>query len=336
MQILREKSTYAILLTLLICISGCAQKQQQSNEPVKLTVCGSAWYGHAPVWIGIDKEIFKKNGFDVTFTSVTSSTDRLAAVTTNSCQFAGLGEVAMLSFMAQGNTNFYWVGNQDIAPGFEGIVAQGKIKTLKDLKGKKVAIQFASSVDITVYDILSHADVDPFRDIKRVNMKANEMVIALTKGYVDAAAIWEPTFSELLKIQGAHVLARDTDTEIYKKYKTMTGPDVLVINKSFADENEAQAKKFLKIYFDAIAYIKEHPDETADIAVRYTHQDKKLLQNAFSKIVWRGYDEQMRILSDDGMFPQVEEVIEFLHGKAKAIPVKPDYRKWVKSALYEK
>lgn len=330
------KYIFAVLMFTLLIFPGCAQKQPpQGLGRVKLTVCGSAWYGHAPVWVGIDKELFKKNGFDVTFTSVTSSTDRLAAVTTNSCQFAGLGEVAMLSFMAQGNTNFYWVGNQDIAPGFEGIVARENIKTLKDLKGKKVAIQFASSVDMTVYDVLAHAGVDPFTDIKRVNMKANEMTVAFTKGYVDAAAIWEPAFSELLKVKGAHILARDTDTEIYKKYKTMTGPDVLVINKTFADENEAQAKKFLKLYFDAIDYIKAHPDETADTAVRYTQQDKKLLQNAFAKIVWRSYDDQKRILSEDGMFPQVDEVVKFLHEKAKAIPEKPDYKKWVKASLYE-
>jgi hypothetical protein len=39
----------------------------------------------------------------------------------------------MLSAMAHGNTRFYRVGNQDIAPGFEGLVAYRYIQQEKSL-----------------------------------------------------------------------------------------------------------------------------------------------------------------------------------------------------------
>jgi len=33
----------------------------------KVVYVGSTWYGHAPVWVGIEKGLFKNEGFDVEF-----------------------------------------------------------------------------------------------------------------------------------------------------------------------------------------------------------------------------------------------------------------------------
>ena len=50
-------------------------------------------------------------------------------------------------------------------------------------------------------------------------------------GEIAAALIWEPGFSELVAVEGATVLGMVTDTELYKEFGTMTGPDVFIINK---------------------------------------------------------------------------------------------------------
>lgn len=55
----------------------------------------------------------------------------------------------MLGAMAHGNDRFYWVGNQDIAPGFEGLVARPGITGYGDLRGRRIGFPFGSSVELT-------------------------------------------------------------------------------------------------------------------------------------------------------------------------------------------
>lgn len=104
-----------------------------------VVVVGSQWYGHCPAWVGQKKAIFAEAGFAIEWKPIPNSVDRVLAISAGDAQFASLGEIAMLTQMSQGNESFYWVGNQDIAPGFEGIVARKGIETIADLKGKKIS-----------------------------------------------------------------------------------------------------------------------------------------------------------------------------------------------------
>lgn len=317
----------------MACLGGCAPQGEKAADYPVVVYGGSAWYGHAPVWAGIEKGFFEEAGLQVEVKTFTSSSDRLLAVASDSVQFAGLGEVAMLSFMSQGNRDFYWVGNQDIAPGFEGIVARKEIKSLRDLKGKKLAVQFASSVDITVFDLLRAAGLDPLHDVERINMRATEMPAAFANGLVDAAAIWEPHFSELQKVEGARVLGLDTDTRIYKQFGTMTGPDVLVVSRRFADQGPEKLKTFLRAYFKSLDWVAANPDEAGLIATKYTGQEGAEVAKNLQRFVWLPLEKQPEILSEQGIFRQVEVVLDILVDEMKAFETKPPYKEWVRTDL---
>jgi ABC-type nitrate/sulfonate/bicarbonate transport system substrate-binding protein len=318
----------AFLLGTVFLFSAC------QKMPEKVVIVGSQWYGHAPAWVAIEKGYFAREGIVAEYRFVQSSTDRMSALTTGSAQFASLGEIAMLSFMAQGNRGFYWVGNQDIAPGFEGIVAQPYIKSVEDLRGKQIAVQFASSVDITAYYILKKHGLDMFKDVKRINMRGPDMIPAFSNQNVDAAAIWEPTFSQLQEsVEGAHVLGYDTDTEIYEKFGTMTGPDVLIMSRRFADRQPEKARRLLKAYFEALEWVEANPDETAHVVEKYVKQDPDLIARGLKKFVWNSAREQRRIMSDQGIYRQVDFVSAFLRDALEQIEEIPDYRKWVRLDL---
>ena len=322
------RTALGFLLGMVVIFSGCQKKE------AGVIIVGSAWYGHAPAWVAIEKGYFEREGIEAEYQFVQSSTDRMSALTTGSAQFASLGEIAMLSFMAQGNRAFYWVGNQDIAPGFEGIVAQPYIKSVEDLRGKKLAVQFASSVDITAYYILKKHGLDMFKDVKRINMRGPEMMPAFSNQNIDAAAIWEPTFTQLQEsVEGAHVLGYDTDTEIYEKFGTMTGPDVLILSKRFADQEPEKARRMLKAYFDALEWVKANPDETAEVIAKYVPQPPEFIAKGLKKFVWNSASEQKRIMSDQGMYPQVDFICKFLRDGLGKIEEIPDYRQWVRLDL---
>ncbi|MBI2193920.1 MAG: ABC transporter substrate-binding protein [Planctomycetes bacterium] len=331
------------LLALLAAASGCGRSpdapspvpdartaDSQGRSSIPVVAVGSQWYAHFPVWIGIERKIFAQHGFDVRWQVIGKSMDRMNAIASGDVQFASLGEIAMLSAMAHGNDRFYWVGNQDIAPGFEGLVARPGIARISDLKGKKIGFPFASSVDITCRSLLKLNGLDPDRDVELVNLEVGDVPVAFRAGNVDAALIWEPGFSQLCEVEGVRVLGMDTDTEIYKKFGTMTGPDVLILSQAWVDQDRERARRFMSAYFEALEWVRAHREEAAQ-AVQgvYLQQDLALITKNLEKFVWHGVQDQRRVMSEDGIFRQAEFVLDILQDEMKVIPKKPDFRKWV-------
>ena len=236
----------------------------------------------------------------------------------------------MLSAMAQGNRRFYWVGNQDIAPGFEGLVARPGITSFEELRGKTIGFPFASSVDITCRLLLREHGLDPGKDVRLVNLEVGDVPAVFRAGNVDAALIWEPGLSQLVAVEGATVLAMDTDTELYKRFGTMTGPDVLIIGKQWVDEDPGRARSFMAAYFEALRWVKENPESAAEtVAGSYIQQELPLIQKNIKAFVWHDADDQRRVMSDSGIFGQAEYVIGILYNRIKSIPSKPEFREWV-------
>lgn len=321
-----------LLLTFVVLFSGCDQRsEKQSGNGLETVVAvGSQWYGHIPVWIGIERGIFKTHGFEVNWRFIGKSMDRLNAISSGEAQFASLGEIAMISAMAQGNRRFYWVGNQDIAPGFEGLVARQGISQIGELKGKTIGFPFGSSVDLTCRLLLKQHNLDPEKDVKMVNLEVGDVPAVFRAGNVDAALIWEPGFSQLRAVPGATVLAMDTDTEVYKKFGTMTGPDVLIMGKKWVDADPKRARRFMQAYFEALEWVAEHTEQAAEIVQgKYIQQDLTLIKSNLNKFVWRGGQQQNMVMSEQGIYSQAEMIIEILYDQMKAIPEKPAFRQWV-------
>jgi ABC-type nitrate/sulfonate/bicarbonate transport system substrate-binding protein len=314
---------------LSLTLSACGEK--------KIICVGSQWYGHAPVWVGIERGIFAKHGLEVEWRPIGKSMDRLIAIISGSAHFASLGEIAMLKAMSRDQTGFYWVGNQDIAPGFEGLVARPGIRTFEDLRGKKIGFPFSSSVDLTCRILLKQNGLDPQKDVKLVNLEVGDVPNAFANGLVDAALIWEPGFTQLKEVEGATVLGMDTDTEIYKRFKTMTGPDVLIISKSWVDKKPQEARTFMKAYFEAVSWVKAHSDETAEIILekKYIQQKEDVLKRDLKRFVWHELMDQKQVMSDEGIFGQAEYVVDMFLKEigGDTIEKKPNFKKWVKMDL---
>lgn len=326
---------WAVMLA--VTIYGCSEGGPSgggASGKDKVVAVGSQWYGHIPVWIGIERGIFENHGFEVEWRFIGKSMDRLNAISSGKAQFASLGEIAMLSAMAQGNTRFYWVGNQDIAPGFEGLVARPGINDFEQLRGKRIGFPFGSSVELTARMLLRQQGLDPAKDVRLVNLEVGDVPAVFRAGNVDAALIWEPGFSQIKSEEGAIVLGMDTDTEVYQRFGTMTGPDVLVMGRAWADTDPPRAKRFLTAYFEALDWVKAHPQETVGlVAGSYIQQEATTIQANLDKFQWQNAADHRMVMSDSGIFAQAEYILEILHEQMGAIPRKPAFRDWVRLDL---
>ena len=317
----------------LVLLGSCGQREvatKSNDELTPVVAVGSQWYAHTPVWAGIERGIFERHGFSVEWHFIGKSMDRLNAISSGEAHFASLGEIAMLSAMAHGNHRFSWVGSQDIAPGFEGLVAQPGITGFDQLRGRNIGLPFGSSVELTVRMLLTQNGLDPRRDVKLVNLEVGDVPAVFRAGNVDAASIWEPGFSQLRDVPGATVLGMDTDTEVYRRFGTMTGPDVLVISRSWLEEDPVRARRFMAAYFEALDWVSAHPAQAAELVQgRYIQQDPELIASNLARFIWYGAADQHRVMSDSGIFAQAEYILDILFDQMHAIPNKPEFRQWV-------
>jgi taurine transport system substrate-binding protein len=138
-------------------------------------------------------------------------------------------------------------------------------------------------------------------------------------------------------VPGSHAIGWDTDTEIYKRFKTMTGPDVLVVSRKWADADLARAKRLIDAYFRAVEKLAADPAGMArkTAAAGYLGADADVAEvtKAFELIVWQGAAKQKEVMSDAQLFGQAEFVSRLLVEDLGQIEQAPDFRKWVKAEL---
>ena len=228
-----------VLLSAMVLGASLANAQ----APTKLDHGASTtWFGHVPLMVAIDRGYFKEAGLDVELRPIVKSTDRMLVLTQGGVQWTNTGVLSTIVEMAKGNDSFYWFANVDDSPGAEGLVVQPAIDSIKNLKGKKIAVTLASGAEITLYYLLKEAGL-ALSDVRIVPMAANEMVAAFANKNIDAYCVWEPAFSDGQKaVPGSRVLATDKDTPIYRKFKTASAPDVVVIRKDLVDKHPETAR----------------------------------------------------------------------------------------------
>ena len=310
------------ILCLALFALGCG------SEPDKIVYAGSDWYGHAPVWVGIRKGIFEKHGFSVEKRTFGGSSFRVNALEAGNAHFASLGEVAMLTAMAQNRRGFYWIGSQNIAPGNEGLVGIG-IDSIKDLKGQKIALFKNTSIHLTVALLLKEAGLDIRKDVTVLNGADSAVVQLVRNGEARAGAIWEPFFTDLRNLEGAKVLATDMDTSIFRRFKTMSGPDVVCAAKKWVDADPKRARRFFQAYFEAVQWCQDHPDELIRVVMEVVRKPEEDVRAALKNFQWIGWAGQKEMMSDARMFGQAEVVSKLLI-ELGSMDKTPAFKEWTR------
>ena len=118
-----------------------------------------------------------------------------------------VGEAPPVFAQAAG-AKFVYIGNDPAAPEAEAIVVpkDSPIKSVAELKGKKVALNKGSNVHYLLVRALEQAGLQ-YGDIQPVFLPPADARAAFERGAVDAWAIWDPFLAAVEKQSGARLLA---------------------------------------------------------------------------------------------------------------------------------
>ncbi len=304
----------------------------RAQAPVPLDVAASVtWWGQVPIMLAIDKGYFREAGIATELKNISSSGDRIAALTAGSVAFANLGRIAAIVEMARGNQGFYFFANVDDSPGNEGCWARPGFDGFKALRGKKVAAN--TSAQITMNGLLENAGMTE-RDVQFVNLPGPEMAAALAKGDVDAACVWEPLLTGVKAgTPGGKLLGLDSDTPMGKRFGTMASPDVMIISRKLVQEKPELAQKLVQAVFKGVEYANANPDDTAQTVAHYFNKPPAEVLAAMRTFKYFGaanWQEHMTLHAG-----QMQVLAQWLYDNGK-IPSMPDTAKWMNTSFVPK
>ena len=192
---------------------------------------------------GTLEDKLKAVGFKVVWTEFPSGPPLLEALDVGAIDFGNTGEAPPIFAQAAG-APIQYVAYEPPAPKGEAILVpkDSPLKSIVDLKGRKVALNRGSNVHYLLVKALEKAGVK-YSEIEPVFLAPADARAAFERGAVDAWVIWDPFQAAAETATGARTLADGTGiVSIYQFYfasKKFLGADPKIVDVVLARLSEA-------------------------------------------------------------------------------------------------
>ncbi len=189
------------------------------------------------------EEKLRPFGYKVSWTEFPSGPPLLEALNVGAIDFGIAGETPPIFAQAAGAPLVY-LAYDPPAPQGEAILVpkDSPIKTVADLKGKKVALNKGSNVHYLLVRALEKAGLK-YTDIQPVFLAPSDALAAFSRGSVDAWVIWDPYEAAAEASTGARVLADGTGVvanyQFYFTSKSFLAHDAKAVDVFLEALNEA-------------------------------------------------------------------------------------------------
>jgi len=196
-KLLRYVSIFLITSCLLFaCYSSTPT--QVKRPPLKVACI--TFVGYRPAIIALEKGFFKAQGVEVELKYVDFA--QLQQADFSAGKYDGIG-LTLGDFMILSATNpdMQTVMVVDETTGADVVVAQPNMKTVADLKGKKLGANLGGFSEVFVTEMLKTANLTS-DDVSLVKFDALEIPQRLKNNTIQAGHTWEPYLSEAIKLGG--------------------------------------------------------------------------------------------------------------------------------------
>lgn len=246
----------ALPVALLLCVSVGACSGGGSGDggdTVKFGYIGD--YNGASLLAIADKEgLWKKAGLTAQVKSFNNGPVQIQALNAGSLDYGYIGPGAVW-LPASGKSRIIAVDTLTYA---DRVIGQPGMKSMKDLRGKRVGVPEGTSGDMVLNIALEKAGMTT-KDIEKVNMDPSTIVSAFSSGKIDGAGFFYPAIDTIKKkVPGLHEIASTKDTGDAFPTAFVAGNKV----------PEGKNRKVVKVLQQANDWRQEHPDETISLTAK--------------------------------------------------------------------
>src|SRR3989442_14674125 len=260
---MRALRSIALVATTLFLLIGCGRNRSDStanSNKVRVGYIGITC--EAPIFMAVEKGFFKEEGLDPSLVK---------------CEWANYKDVLALGgFDVTHHLVMYFLKpiEQGLDVKFTGGIhrgclrvqatANGNIRTVKDLKGKRIGVPgMGTPPFIFTNRVLGANGIDPGKEITWLVFPAGELGLALDKGEVDAVADSEPIGSLLIAEGKVRNIADQAADDPYKEEYCCA----VLVNGKFLAKNPKASAAATRALLKAAKWVETNPAAAARMSV---------------------------------------------------------------------
>ena len=227
------------------------------------------------------KGFFAKNGLDVEVVNFTTGKQCLDTVMGGAADIATTAE-APTTAAAMSGQKIAFLARTEYSFIKTLTATSAGIKTLSDLKGKRIAFTAGTGGEVYTMELLKKAGLGK-DDVTLVNLRPQDMVAALASGSIDAYGTWEPHIANGVKALGPKATPLDTRGIYAETFN-------IVVMQDYLQKKPEVVRSFLKSLVEAEAWIKANPDEAIKVVAEFAKMPVDDL-----KPIWADYVYQVAL-----------------------------------------
>lgn len=248
---------------LLLALTGNAQAQQTPTNPDYDTVrfARVAFMGEVAAYIAEDQGYFADEKLNMVVKQNAAGKESLKDLFEGRVDIITTAETPIV-YAAFKRDDFYIIAGVAHSETMAGAIARrdSGINSPAEIKGKRIALFEGTASDYLLDQYLISNDLS-YEDIQRIDMKPKIMVDELVQGRVDGIFGWEPHIKNASAQLGDNAYLLPT-----VGLKTMDW--VIVVSKSYAEQNPQVLVKFLRAIDRANSFIRGNNAQAAAIFSR--------------------------------------------------------------------
>ena len=239
------------LFFIFLTLFGCVDKPQET-----LRISTVLWPGYEPLYLADKLGFYEKHPIKII--DYLSNTDAMLAFKNHKLEAGAFTLDETLQILADGiDVDIILI--MDTSNGGDVILANEGINSVKDLKGKPVAVE-SSAVGAFVLKRALELNNMSFDDIQVVSTNALEQQSSFEKGTIVAAVSFDPYRTELIKAGKKEIF---NSTLIPNEVL-----DVLVVRKSYSMDHPETVRHLVNSWFKALEYQARNPVKSAEYSLK--------------------------------------------------------------------
>jgi NitT/TauT family transport system substrate-binding protein len=266
-------------VTLFLALTGCSR----GPEPA-LRIGTNVWIGSEPLYLA--RELGRLDPAAVQLVEYPSASEVLRAFRNQAIDGMVISLDELFGLAADGfQPRIILV--VDVSHGADVVVGRRGMRTMKDLKGKSIAVE-SSALGAFVLSRALALNGMQAGDVNVVHLESNEQPTAFEKGQVDGAVTFDPYRAQFLR-GGATTLFDSTQIpgEIV---------DLVAVRASVLEKRPKAIQALLTGWFGALDYMKNEPKDAARrMGIRQQTTGEQFLQ-AQQGLRVPSRDENLRML----------------------------------------
>jgi ABC-type nitrate/sulfonate/bicarbonate transport system substrate-binding protein len=241
------------LAAMLIAWHGIANGQDEVRIAVGVDPVFTPW------WIAEQKGYFKQQKINAQIRQYQGPSDVADATMAGEADIASVGSASWMPRIVRGSITV--LATMATSPNTFKIAAHTSIKSLADLKGKKLGTIGGSSTDY-LWTLVARKMNEPEKSLNLVAVPPPELIPALDRGDIQAFFAFEPWPARAIQVSGkdkVHILATSADIGYFLHF-------VVGANKKFVESKPDVTVRVLAALRDAIQDMKKSPADATNIA----------------------------------------------------------------------